>query len=121
MGSDIVIAVAAGRADIAYRGSGCRVSELEFLPYREDHFVLLAPPNSPLATLSAASFRQCHGRAVHQPCRMVRQCTLICPTMLWPWVDAWMYGCNVSNYRAIIALVVVGGWDWDCAAFGVGA
>jgi DNA-binding transcriptional LysR family regulator len=58
MSHDIVAAVASGRADIGVVALETEHPELDFLPYREDRLVLLAPLGSPLRGL--------HGRTVHQ-------------------------------------------------------
>lgn len=107
MGSDIVIAVAAGRADIGIVVVDVESPELEFLPYCEDHFVLLAPPNSALAALSSASLRQCldepfislqNGSALHTYLSNHAMA-------LGGRLDVRV---QVSNYRAIIRLVASG-------------
>ncbi|KAF1027015.1 MAG: HTH-type transcriptional regulator CysL [Pseudomonas sp.] len=107
MGSDIVIAVASGRADIGIVVVDVESPELEFLPYCEDHFVLLAPPGSTLAAQSAVSFRQCldepfislqNGSALHT--YLSNQAVALGGRL-----DVRV---QVSNYRAIIRLVVSG-------------
>jgi DNA-binding transcriptional LysR family regulator len=59
MSHDIVAAVATGRADIGVIAVETDHPELEFLPYREDQLVLLAPLDSELAKRDVVSFAQC--------------------------------------------------------------
>jgi DNA-binding transcriptional LysR family regulator len=59
MSHDIVAAVAAGRADIGVVALETEHPELDFLPYREDRLVLLAPLGSPLVQQELVSFSDC--------------------------------------------------------------
>ncbi|MFM0041772.1 LysR substrate-binding domain-containing protein [Paraburkholderia sediminicola] len=59
MSHDIVAAVAAGRADIGVVALETEHPELDFLPYREDRLVLLAPLGSPLGRQGVVSFADC--------------------------------------------------------------
>jgi DNA-binding transcriptional LysR family regulator len=59
MSHDIVAAVAAGRADIGVVALETEHPDLDFLPYREDRLVLLAPLGSPLARQGTVSFADC--------------------------------------------------------------
>lgn len=61
MSHDIVAAVAAGRADIGVVALETEHPELDFVPYREDQLVLLAPLNSTLAQQARVSFADCMG------------------------------------------------------------
>jgi DNA-binding transcriptional LysR family regulator len=58
---DIVAAVAAGRADLGLVAleSDYRHPDLEFLPYREDQMVLLAPLDSTFARQASVDFAAC--------------------------------------------------------------
>jgi DNA-binding transcriptional LysR family regulator len=71
---DIIGAVAAGRADLGVVAVEGEHPELEFLPYRQDELVVLAPLDSPLGGQSTISFSAClgvpfislqHGAALH--------------------------------------------------------
>jgi DNA-binding transcriptional LysR family regulator len=59
MSHDIVAAVASGRADIGVVALETEHPDLDFLPYREDRLVLLAPLGSPLARQGTVSFADC--------------------------------------------------------------
>jgi DNA-binding transcriptional LysR family regulator len=59
MSHDIVAAVASGRADIGVVALETEHPELDFLPYREDRLVLLAPLGSPLGRQGIVSFADC--------------------------------------------------------------
>jgi DNA-binding transcriptional LysR family regulator len=59
MSHDIVAAVAAGRADIGVVALETEHPDLDFLPYRADRLVLLAPLGSPLARQGTVSFADC--------------------------------------------------------------
>lgn len=107
MGSDIVIAVASGRADIGIVVVDVELPELEFLPYCEDRFVLLAPLHSALAAQPAVTFRQClaepfislqNGSALHT--YLSNQAVALGGRL-----DVRV---QVSNYRAIVRLVASG-------------
>lgn len=56
---DIVAAVASGRADIGVVAMDGDRPDLEFLPYREDRLVVLAPPDSAIARGGAVRFAAC--------------------------------------------------------------
>ena len=71
---DIVAAVAAGRADVGVVAVDAEHPDLEYLPYRDDQLVLLAPLASAIAQGQTASFAAClnepfislqHGTALH--------------------------------------------------------
>lgn len=106
---DIVAAVAAGRADLGMVAleNDYRHPELDFLPYREDQMVLLAPLDSPFARQASVSFAQClstpfisqqQGSALH---------TFLMnhATALGGRLDVRV---QVSGYRAIVRLVSSG-------------
>ncbi len=59
LSTDIVAAVAAGRADLGVVAVKVDHPELEFKAYREDELVLLAPWTSPLAGRASALFADC--------------------------------------------------------------
>ena len=59
LGSDIVPAVAAGRADLGIAVVGDPHPELLYLPYCEDEFVVIAPLGSPLAQRATTRFIDC--------------------------------------------------------------
>ncbi|MGY0197303.1 LysR family transcriptional regulator [Leptothrix sp. BB-4] len=61
LSTDIVAAVAAGRADLGVVAVEVNHPELESRAYREDELVLLAPLSSPLAGRRSASFTDCLG------------------------------------------------------------
>jgi DNA-binding transcriptional LysR family regulator len=74
MSHDIVSAVAAGRADLGVVAVEGDHPDLEYVPYRQDELVVLAPPNSPFAERQTMSFTAClgvpfislqHGAALH--------------------------------------------------------
>ncbi|WP_256352217.1 LysR family transcriptional regulator [Pseudomonas gingeri] len=61
LGSEIVAAVAAGRADIGIVAVDSDHPDLQFVPYREDRFVIIAPPHSALAREVSVRFTACLG------------------------------------------------------------
>ena len=62
LGSEIVAAVAAGRADVGIVAVDADHPDLTFIPYRDDEFVVLVPAGSPLASRQAVRFVQCLGK-----------------------------------------------------------
>ena len=104
---DIVAAVVAGRADLGVVALETEHPELDFLPYKKDQLVLLAPLNSELGQQSCVSFSACintpfislqHGAAMH---------TFLMnhATSLGGRLDVRV---QVSGYRAIARLVSSG-------------
>jgi len=61
LGTDIVLAVAQGRADIGVVAVDADHPDLEYLPYREDRFVVVVPPGSRLSQHGALRFSECFG------------------------------------------------------------
>jgi DNA-binding transcriptional LysR family regulator len=59
MSSDIVAAVAAGRATLGIVALESEHPELKYLPYRQDELVLLVPRNHPLARRKEIPFAGC--------------------------------------------------------------
>lgn len=59
MSHDIIAAVANGRADIGVVALEIEHPELDFLPYREDQLILLAPLKSEIAQNDVVSFADC--------------------------------------------------------------
>ncbi|WPB58272.1 LysR family transcriptional regulator [Xylophilus sp. GOD-11R] len=59
LGTDIILAVAQGRADIGVVAVDSDHPELDFLPYREDRFVLIVPPGSRLSRQASVRFADC--------------------------------------------------------------
>lgn len=59
---DIVGAVVAGRADVGVVALETEHPALEFLPYRKDQLILLAPLAHPIAAKSHVSFAECLGQ-----------------------------------------------------------
>jgi DNA-binding transcriptional LysR family regulator len=59
LSSDIVSAVAAGRAAIGIVALETEHPELRYLPYRRDELVLLVPRNHPVAKREAVPFAEC--------------------------------------------------------------
>ncbi|MGF6902542.1 LysR substrate-binding domain-containing protein [Paraburkholderia sp. GAS348] len=59
---DIVGAVVAGRADVGVVALETEHPALEFLPYRKDQLILLAPLAHPIAAKSDVSFAKCLGQ-----------------------------------------------------------
>ncbi len=107
LSQDIVAAVAAGRADVGVVAMEGGHPDLEFLPYRDDELVLLAPQNSPLAAQQAVSFSAC----LHQPFISLQQGAALHTylvnqaTALGGRLDVRV---QVSGYRAIARLVASG-------------
>jgi DNA-binding transcriptional LysR family regulator len=104
---DIVTAVAAGRADLGVVALESKHPELEFLPYRQDQLVLLAPLNSTFGGRGKISFSAClgtpfislqHGAALHT--FLVNHATSLGKSL-----DVRV---QVSGYRAIARLVSSG-------------
>ncbi|MDR5818735.1 LysR family transcriptional regulator [Caballeronia sp. LZ033] len=59
LGTDIIVAVLQGRADLGVVAVDSDHPDLEFPPYREDRFVVVAPSESRLARRGAARFTEC--------------------------------------------------------------
>lgn len=59
LGPDIILAVIQGRADIGIVAVDSDHPDLEFIPYREDRFVVVAPAQSRLSERSAVRFTDC--------------------------------------------------------------
>jgi DNA-binding transcriptional LysR family regulator len=59
LSSDIVAAVAAGRADIGVVALDSKHPDLAYLPYRVDQLVLLVPKQDPLAQCKSIRFADC--------------------------------------------------------------
>jgi len=107
MGSEIIIAVATGRADIGIVAVDADHPELDFIPYREDRFVLLTPLKSTLAQQPSIRFAEClnkpfislqNGSALHT--YLSNQALALGGRL-----DVRV---QVSNYRSIIRLVASG-------------
>lgn len=62
MSHDIVAAIVAGRAEVGVVALEHEHPALEFLPYRKDQLVLLAPTKHPLAERASTSFNECLGQ-----------------------------------------------------------
>lgn len=107
LGTDIVAAVATGRADLGVVAVDIEHPALRFVPYREDRFVVVAPLDGPLARRKALRFAAClgtpfvsllNGTALHT--YLVNQANL-----LGGQLDVRI---QVSGYRAIARLVASG-------------
>ncbi len=61
LGHDIVLAVVQGRADLGVIAVESEHPDLEFFPYREDRFVVIAPPDGRLGRRRAVRFADCFG------------------------------------------------------------
>ncbi|ALM86053.1 LysR family transcriptional regulator [Bordetella sp. N] len=61
LGTDIIVAVIQGRCDIGVIAVDSDHPDLDYLPYREDRFVVIAPPDSRLSRRSAVRFTECFG------------------------------------------------------------
>ncbi|AOY96136.1 LysR family transcriptional regulator [Cupriavidus sp. USMAA2-4] len=108
MSHDIIGAVAAGRADIGIVAVDApRHTDLEFIPYRDDELIILAPLGTELSRQKSAHFSAClkqpfislrHGAALH---------TFLMnhATALGGRLDVMV---QVSGYRAIARLVASG-------------
>ncbi|MDM0015083.1 LysR family transcriptional regulator [Variovorax sp. J22P168] len=59
LGPDIIAAVAQGRADIGVVAIESDHPDLEFLPYREDRFVIVAPLGGRLSRRKSVRFAEC--------------------------------------------------------------
>ncbi|QHJ01563.1 LysR family transcriptional regulator [Xylophilus rhododendri] len=68
MGPDIIFAVTQGRADIGIVAVDSDHPDLEFHPYRDDRFVVVAPLGSKLARRASVRFVDCFGEPwISQP------------------------------------------------------
>lgn len=61
LGTDIIVAVLQGRADLGVVAVDSDHPDLEFLPYREDRFVVVVPSGSRLSRRGAVRFTECFG------------------------------------------------------------
>lgn len=107
LSTDIVAAVAAGRADLGVVAVKVDHPDLEFRAYREDELVLLAPLTSPMVSRRSASFADCLG----QPFISLQQGAAL-HTFLMNHAEA-LGGrldvrVQVSGYRAVARLVASG-------------
>lgn len=59
LGTDIILAVAQGRADIGVVAVDSDHPDLEFLPYRDDRFVVIVPLGSRLSRQRSVRFADC--------------------------------------------------------------
>ncbi|CAG9179696.1 HTH-type transcriptional activator CmpR [Cupriavidus laharis] len=107
LGTDIVVAVATGRADLGVIAIDAEHPELTLIPYREDRFVVIAPAGSPTAKKKSVRFAAClstpfvtllNGTALHTY-------LLNHATALGRQLDVRM---QVSGYRAVARLVAAG-------------
>ncbi|NIE63192.1 LysR family transcriptional regulator [Burkholderia sp. Ax-1719] len=104
---DIVAAVAAGRAEVGVVALEHEHPMLEFLPYRKDELVLLAPMKHPLADRKKASFGKCLGHPFLslQSGAALHTFLMNHATALGGRLDVRV---QVSGYRAIARLVASG-------------
>lgn len=107
LGSDIIAAVADGRADLGIVAVDPDHPQLAFQPYREDEFVVIAPPGHALARHAAVRFVACFD----QPFISLQGSTALHTylmnqaTALGGRLDVRV---QVSNYSAVARLVASG-------------
>ncbi|OTP65607.1 Transcriptional regulator, LysR family [Caballeronia sordidicola] len=104
---DIVVAVAAGRADLGVVALETGYPNLDFLPYREDQLVLLTPIDHSLELNTTASFAECLGQPFIslQSGAALHTFLMSHATALGGRLDVRV---QVSGYRAIARLVSSG-------------
>lgn len=107
LSTDVTADVAAGRADLGVVARDARHPDLDYIPYRNDHLVVLVPRHSTLAHRASMPFAMC----LHEPFISLQQGAAI-HTFLMNQASA--LGGNldlrvqVSGYRSIARLVGAG-------------